>query len=78
MPVGELKAGNRRWINVETGEWTNTDSHISGAIDVTPGVFLVAVPGVQKLGFNFRGELFLCKAGTTDYTDYANCKKQSV
>jgi glycosyl hydrolase family 47 len=21
------------WINVETGEWTNTDSHISGAID---------------------------------------------
>jgi len=21
------------WINVETGQWTNTDSHISGAID---------------------------------------------
>jgi mannosidase alpha-like ER degradation enhancer 2 len=21
------------WLNVETGEWTNTDSHISGAID---------------------------------------------
>src|SRR5881628_3764660 len=21
------------WINVETGEWTDTDSHISGAID---------------------------------------------
>ena len=21
------------WINVETGEWTNTDSHVSGAID---------------------------------------------
>ncbi|HYJ85639.1 MAG TPA: glycoside hydrolase family 47 protein [Pyrinomonadaceae bacterium] len=21
------------WINIETGEWTNTDSHISGAID---------------------------------------------
>src|SRR5207253_2304685 len=21
------------WINVETGKWTNTDSHISGAID---------------------------------------------
>ena len=21
------------WINVETGAWTNTDSHISGAID---------------------------------------------